>query len=347
MYNTVVIGAGQAGLAMGYYLKQLKQPFVILDKAREVGEEWKKRYDSLVLFTPRMYNSLPGLRMKGDSQGFPAKDEIVNYLKTYADTFHLPIQMHTEVRRVRKENDYFSIETNREEFKASNVVIATGPFQKPRIPEFAKSLSPDIVQLHSSQYKSPDDLQAGNVLVVGGGNSGAQIAVELSKEGETYLSVSRKMKFLPLEIGNKSIFWWFDKLGILKASRYSWVGQKLHKKGDPIFGYELKEALQKGKVILKERALHGEENKILFEDVSSLYVQNIIWATGFIPNYSWLDIKGVLDHQGKPIQVRGKTPIKGLFFLGLPWQYRRGSALLQGVGDDAQHLLKQIQKREF
>lgn len=253
-YDTIVIGAGQAGLAMDLYLNQLRQPFLILDKAKEIGEEWRSRYDSLVLFTPRMYSSLPGLVMAGDAHDFPSKNEVAIYLKTYAETFQLPIKLQTKVSRVRKEKSYFYIETDRQKYRAANVVIATGPFQKPRIPNFAKNLSTDIIQLHSSQYQNPTNLQEGNVLVVGGGNSGAQIAVELSKEKETYLSISQKLKFLSLKIGNKSIFWWFDKSGILKVSYDSWVGKRLQAKGDPIFGFELKEAIKNGKVIQKDRA---------------------------------------------------------------------------------------------
>ncbi|MFK2826723.1 NAD(P)/FAD-dependent oxidoreductase [Bacillus sp. B190/17] len=344
-YHTVVIGAGQAGLAMGYYLKKLGKSFIILDKNVEVGTEWSKRYDSLVLFTPRMYSTLPGLILKGDPQGFPTKDEIANYLKVYAESFQLPIQLKTEVTRVQKKDSAFYIETNWGEFQAANVIIATGPFQKPRVPDFANVLSPDILQLHSSQYKNPAHLQSGNVLVVGGGNSGAQIAVELSQERETYLSVSQKIKFLPLKIGNKSIFWWFDQAGILKASHDSWIGRKIQEKGDPIFGSELKKAIQNGHIILKNRTVHSRETVIHFEDKSTLKVQNIIWATGFISDYSWLNIEGVLNNIGKPIHHRGQTEIPGLYFLGLPWQHRRGSALLQGVGEDAQSIMRHIQTR--
>ncbi|KRG13967.1 oxidoreductase [Virgibacillus soli] len=341
-YHTVVIGAGQAGLAMGYYLKQLKQSFVILDKANEIGQEWSLRYDSLILFTPRMYSSLPGLDLTGNAHGFPTKDEIANYLKLYVETFQIPVQLSTEVTHVQRENNHFVIRTNHQEYEAINLVIATGPFQKPRIPKFAQDLSADILQLHSSQYKKPDNLKSGKALVVGGGNSGAQIAVELSKEKETYLSISQKMMFLPLQIGNKSIFWWFDKLGILKVHGDSRIGRKIRGKGDPIFGFELKSAIKQGRVIQKGRTVHGERSVIWFQDNSMLKVENIIWATGFMSDYHWLDIQGVLDQQGRPLHNNGKTQIDGLYFLGLPWQSRRGSALLQGVGNDAQYLVELI-----
>ncbi|OLN23198.1 oxidoreductase [Domibacillus antri] len=344
MYQTVIIGAGQAGLAMGHYLKQFNQSFIILDKNHEIGDEWRKRYDSLVLFTPRMYSSLPGLPLEGDPHNFPAKDEIAQYLKLYAVAFQLPVQLQTEVTRVWKEHNRFHVQTNDQEYEAENVVIASGPFQTPNIPGFARYLSPHILQLHSSQYKNPADLVEGNVLVVGGGNSGAQIAVELSNERETYLSVSQKMTFFPMKIGNKSIFWWFDKAGIYKAPRDSWIGKKIQAGGDPIFGTELKDALASGAVIQKSRAVDGESTMIRFQDHSALEVQNIIWSTGFTADYSWLEVKGALNDERRPVHQRGVTQIEGLYFLGLPWQYRRGSALLQGVGHDAKYIAEHIQK---
>ena len=347
MYNTIVIGAGQAGLAMGYYLKHSDHSFLILDENQEVGEVWGRRYDSLVLFTPRSFSSLPGLELKGNPQGFPAKDEILHYLKLYADTFELPIKHNTRVTNVRKENNIYHISTEHAEYETRNVIVATGPFQKPRIPTFTNTLSQGIVQLHSSEYLNPSQLKEGNVLVVGGGNSGAQIAAEISRGGKTYLSTSQRLMFLPLVIKNKSVFWWFDKVGILKATSKSFIGKLIQKRGDPIFGLELKYAIQNGDVVIKNRSIDGQGNKVTFQDNTFLDVHNIIWATGFTMDYSWLNVSGVLDFEGKPIHDRGITNSRGLYFLGLPWQYRRGSALLQGVGDDAEHLIKHIQQMRF
>lgn len=346
MYHTVIIGAGQAGLAMGYYLKKLNQPFILLDKNQDIGDEWRNRYDSLVLFTPRMYSSLPGLQLEGDPHGFPIKDEVALYLKRYAEFFKLPIKLQTEVTRVWKEDSRFHVQTNDQVFEARNVIVASGPFQKPRIPTFAKDLSPDLRQLHSSQYKNPDDLIEGNVLVVGGGNSGAQIAVELSNQREIHLSISQKMKFVPMKVGKKSVFWWFNKIGIYKAPHDSWIGKKIRKSGDPIMGTELKDALASGAVIQKSRAVNGENSTIYFQDQTSLNIQNIIWSTGFALDYGWLKVKGALNYEVRPIHQRGVTQIDGLYFLGLPWQYRRGSALLQGVGEDAKYIAEYIQKNE-
>lgn len=343
MYDTIVIGAGQAGLSTGYYLKQSNQSFIVIDKGSEVGESWKERYDSLVLFTPRIYSSLPGMSFEGGEQGLPTKDEVVTYLKKYVDRFKIPIHFNTEVVNVTKMNGNFLLKTKRDEYQAKNIVIATGPFQIPSIPPFSRDLSNNINQLHSSQYKNPDQLADGNVLVIGGGNSGAQIAVELSEERETYLACSRKLKYLPLSVGRKSIFWWFDKLGILKANNTSLLGKLLQHKGDPIFGFGLKKAINNNKVSIKKRVTGGQKNKVLFEDSTTLKVSNIIWATGFKTAFPWLKIDGILNNkEGKVVHHRGVSKINGLYFIGLPWQYRRGSALIQGVGFDAEYIVRKI-----
>lgn len=154
MYNTIVIGAGQAGLSIGYYLKQNSDKFIILDKGQEVGDSWRNRYDSLVLFTPRMYNSLPGLVFEGETHGFPSKFEVVNYLKRYTTTFNLPINLETEVVKVSKIKNVFYVKTNQGVFKSKNLIIATGAFQYPKMPLFSRDLSKEIYQVHSSQYKS-------------------------------------------------------------------------------------------------------------------------------------------------------------------------------------------------
>lgn len=340
-YDTIVIGAGQAGLAVGYYLKQNSQNFVLLDKADEVGACWKKRYDSLVLFTPRMYNALPGLDFEGDQHGFPNKNEVVSYLNRYATTHALPLSLNTEVLNLKHNNNTYLIQTNKGDFQAKNVVIATGAFQTPKIPTFSKDLSSDINQLHSSQYKNPSQLIEGNVLVVGGGNSGTQIAVELAKDRETFLSTSSKLTYLPLTINNKSIFWWFDKAGILKASSDSLIGKAIQRKGDPIFGYELKNAIKNSKIKVKPRLINTERNELIFADTSKIRVDNVIWATGFEGLYPWLEIGSIIN-EGKVIHKRGITKKDGLYFIGLPWQHRRGSALMQGVGFDAKFIAEHI-----
>lgn len=341
-YDVIIIGAGQAGLSMGYYLQQTNLSFLILDKGEKIGEVWRNRYDSLRLFTPRSYSSLPGLAFDGIQSDYPTKGEIAEYLSFYGETFSLPIKLKTTVQSLYKDEGRFRIITNKGELIAKNIVIATGPFQNPFVPEFANKLSENVLQLHSSQYKNSKQLIEGPVLVVGGGNSGSQVAVELSKERETYLSVSHKIKYLPQDIMNKSLFWWFDKLGIYSASVNTTVGQYIKKQQDPIFGFELKSLIKSGKVLLKPRTISIHNDNIIFEDNTEVQVNNVIWSTGFVSDYRWIEIAEVLDEKSKPIHQRGITAIDGLYFLGLQWQYSRGSALLQGVGADAEYLIKYI-----
>lgn len=342
LYDVLVIGAGQAGLSLGYYLKKNKVSFLLLDKGSEIGQSWRKRYDSLKLFTPRLFSSLPGLSLSGDPGGYPAKDEISDYLLKYAKEFSLPVKLGTVVSKLAKDGECYVLSTNQGEYRSKQVVVATGPFQLPNIPEFSKFLSDEVLQLHSSEYKNPNQLLSGTTVVVGAGNSGSQIAVEIADHRDVYLSVGHKPRFMPQDLGGKSIFWWFDKLGLLKANVNSKVGQMIRNKPDPIFGYELKMNLSNGGIQLKPKAISANDNEIMFEDQSIVKVRNLIWSTGFQLDYSWIKIPAIFNEKGLPIHERGVTNIHGLYFLGLPWQYIRGSALLQGVGADAEYLAKQM-----
>ncbi|WP_079909384.1 NAD(P)/FAD-dependent oxidoreductase [Paenibacillus sp. 32352] len=340
-FDVIVIGAGQAGLAMGYYLSQKRLSYLLIDSKDRIGEVWRSRYDSLVLFTPRSHSSLPGYRMEGDPDGFPTKDEVADYLERYAHKFSIPLQLQTKVTHLRKKGDAFELITTKGAYLANKVIIATGPFQKPFLPEGAENISSSVVQLHSSEYRNQNQLKEGAVLIVGGGNSGAQIAYECSLSREVTLSVSKPLKFLPVRLWNKSIFWWFDKLGLSKATTDSLLGRIL-RQNEPVIGKELRSRIAVGKVTLKPRAASFSQDEVLFEDDSKLSVNNIIWATGFRPDYSWIEIRGVVSTGGFPVHKRGVSEVPGLFFLGLPWQYRRGSALIGGVAQDAQYVSEQL-----
>lgn len=342
MYDVLVVGAGQAGLAIGYFLKEKNLSFLILDKASDMGESWRKRYDSLTLFTPRMYSYLPGLRLEGKQGKYPTKDEISEYLAHYAKTFSLPVQLNTNIEKLEEIDGNFVLTTNKGKYEARNVVVATGPFQQPIIPSVSKKLSDHVLQLHSSEFKNPNQLVEGTTLVVGGGNSGAQIATEIANERNVHLSVGHPLKFLPQDIGNRSIFWWFDKLGVLKVNVNSKVGKYLKNMPDPIFGFELKEKIKQRKVTILPKVTSAKGSSVVFDDGSLLEVNNIIWSTGYKMDYMWIDVPSVFTHNGLPIHERGITNNKGLYFLGMPWQYRRGSAILQGIGLDAKYIADHI-----
>lgn len=199
MYDVVVIGGGQAGLASGYYLKQKEVSFIILDRGKKAGEAWTQRYDSLVLFTPRFYSSLPGYALSGDQNGYASKDEMANYLSQYAEHFNIPVAFNTSVEKIEKTPTGFNIVAGEKQYATKKVVIATGAFHKPYIPSIAEELT-SVCQLHSSEYRNPSQLKKGTVLIVGAGNSGAQIAIEIANEREVYLSAGHKIKFFPLKL---------------------------------------------------------------------------------------------------------------------------------------------------
>ncbi|MEK4023126.1 flavin-containing monooxygenase [Sporosarcina sp. FSL W7-1283] len=341
-YDVIIVGAGQAGIAMGYYLKQEGLSFLLIDSKERIGDTWRQRYDSLVLFTTRKYSSLPEMQMDGPPEGFPTKDEIADYLEQYVSRYDLPVHLNTKVTTIKKERGVFYIETSRGILEAKQVVIASGAFQKPFVPQVAVNKTGGPFQIHSSLYRSPKQLLKGSVLVVGGGNSGAQIAVELAHENPVTLAVSRPFKFLPLHFLGKSIFYWLDLIGLLHAGINTKRGKWFSKQHDPIFGSELKALMKEGRVCVKPRVVKVEGNEVSFEDHSVQNFENIIWSTGFIPFYDWIQIDGAISENRKPVHKRGISPIRGLYFIGLPWQHQRGSALICGVSQDAKYLVSHI-----
>lgn len=340
--EVVIIGAGQAGLAAGYYIKQTGKPFILLDQSERIGDSWANRYDSLTLFTPRGFSSLPGLPMSGDPAGYPTKDEVAGYLQQYVIHHQLPVALNVSVEKLNKEGGYFDVYTSQRVYRARSVIVATGPFQSPYIPEAYQQLPDSVRQLHSSTYTNSSALKPGSVLIVGGGNSGAQIAVELAKERQVILAVSEKPRFMPLEWMGRSVFWWLQKTGILYQPEQSWIGRRLRRRKDPIFGYELQELLRGKQVILHPRLVRAEKDRLIFEDGADCRPANVIWATGFRSDYRWIAVPGATDSRGMPIHLEGVSPVNGLFYVGLPWQRNRASALMGGVGNDAQAIVQKL-----
>jgi putative flavoprotein involved in K+ transport len=341
--DVLVIGAGQAGLAFGHHLKKTPIRFELVDRHARVGDSWRKRYDSLVLFTPRAYSALPGLAVAGDPAGYPTKDEMADYLETYANHFDLPVVSGTGIRRLERADGGFRAVTEAEEpIDSQAVVLATGAFQRPAIPSISGGLSAEVTQLSPEDYKSPSQLPPGRVLVVGDGATGRQIVLELAANHEVLLAAGRPRRVSPDLILGKSVFWWMDKLGILRASRESAIGRYLMK-ADPFPGkaLELKRLRRQG-VVVVGRVVQGGGRKVSFADGKSAEVDAVIWATGYKEDADWVAIPEAKGARGDFLHQRGISPVPNLYFVGRSWQWTRGSALFAGVGADAEYLTEHI-----
>jgi putative flavoprotein involved in K+ transport len=339
--DVVVIGAGQAGLAIGHFLARQRRRFVILDGAEAIGAAWRSRWDSLVLFTPRRYDGLPGLAFPGDPAGYPTGEEVVEYLDKYAAAFKLPVELGSEVRSVTANDGTFVVELDERRIEADQVVVATGPFDVPRVPAIAHRLAPEVFQIHSTGYRKPADLPQGRALVVGGGNTGFQIAKELSATHPVHLAIGSRQTPLPQRLLGRDLFWWLTKLGLLNKTVDSRIGRRLRDR-DTLIGSSPRELRRRYGVELKPRAVDASGRTVSFGDGTQVDVESVIWATGYRPDYSWLQLP-VLEPDGGVRHRRGVTEIPGVYFLGLSWQHTRGSALLGWVKDDAEFIAARIE----
>jgi putative flavoprotein involved in K+ transport len=339
--DVAVIGGGQAGLAIGYFLRQHGYRFVILERASELAPAWRERWDSLTLFTPRRYSALPGLPFPGDPDGYPTRDEVIVYLERYAETFGLPIDLNSEVKKLESGADgRFRLELDRRTITADQIVVATGPFQTPYVPKLVENLDGDVFQTHAVGYRRPNEVPEGRVLVVGGGNTGFQIAKELSATHKVVLSVGTRQKPLPQRVLGRDLFWWLTKARILDKTVDSRLGRKLSMR-DTLIGSSPRELKKRYGVEVKPRVVGADGRRVRFEDGSELEVDAVIWATGYRADYSWTKLP-IFHKDGRLRHRRGVTDVPGLYFLGLTWQHTRGSALIGWVKDDAEFIAEQI-----
>jgi len=341
--DVLVIGGGQAALALGFHLKKTPFSFRIVERHARVGDSWRNRYASLVPFTPRSYSALPGLAVPGDPEGFPTKDEFADYLETYADHFDLPVAPGTGIRRLERLDGGFRAETESgEPMDSRAVVLATGAFQRPAIPPISKRLSEEVAQLAPEAYRAPDQLSPGRVLVVGDGATGRQIALELTANHEVLLAAGRHRRVSPDRILGKSVFWWMDRLGVLRVSRESPIGRYLMK-ADPFPGKGLElERLRERGVDVVGRVVQAEGKRVTLTDGKTAEVDAVVWATGYRDDTGWVEIPEVKDARGNPLHYRGISPLPNLCFVGRSWQWTRGSALFAGVAQDAAYLPEHI-----
>ncbi|OIQ30918.1 MAG: potassium transporter Trk [Bacteroidetes bacterium MedPE-SWsnd-G2] len=343
MLDYVIIGGAQAGLSMAYHLTKMKKSFLVVDGNSEIGASWLDRWDSLKLFTPTEYNHLPGLKFEAKKGHYPSKFEVANYFKKYVKTFNIPVQLDTLVSAVSKTNSGFKVTHNHGETRAQNVIVATGPFHIPYTPPCHAKISDEVLQMHSNYYKRKEQLQDGNSLVVGGGDSGYQILNEISKDNPNtvYFSGDTNVKSLPQQFLGKTLWWWFKRIGFLSYNKYSWIGKMLNSTTQPVIGTDVKEILSRTNVLAVGRTKDALNQDLFFEHKTVGDIKNIIWATGYRPNFKW--IEGLeLDADGYPKNFRGVSNIEGLYFIGLPWMYTRGSATLGGVSKDASYLANVI-----
>jgi putative flavoprotein involved in K+ transport len=330
----VVIGAGQAGLAVSYFLARAGLRFLALDAHPEIGHEWRSRWDSLRLFTAAEYSGLPGWPFPGAAGSYPTKDEVADYLSAYASRFCLPVALDTRVLRLSRSDDLFLVHTQRGLVSARQVVVATGAFQRPVLPAVSASLGSDVVQLHSASYRRPDDLPEGRVLVVGAGNSGLQIALELAATRPVIVARGSRQPMVPQRPLGRDLFWWMTRTGLVTRPVTSPVTRLLRRRGGDLVIGTTGAMLRHAGVDCRPRLVAAEGRSVSFADGSTAEVDGVLWATGFRADYGWIDIPGVWD--GHAVNHdRGITQVPGLSFVGLPWQHTRGSALLGFVKDDA------------
>jgi len=349
--QTVVIGAGQAGLATGYHLSRRGLPFVILDANERVGDQWRRRWDSLRLFTPAGYDGIPGLPFPERRHVFPTKDEMGDYLESYARHFDLPVRNGVRVDRLWREDDRFLISTGDRRIEAENVVVAMANYQQPKVPPFASELDPSIVQFHSIDYRSPSQLKEGPVLLVGAGNSGSEIAMELSRSHPVWMS-GRDTGHIPFRIDSFLARKILVRL-VLRGLFYrvfttsTPIGRKVRPKvlhgGGPLIRVKPRD-LQAAGVQRVPRTVGVSDGKPVLEDGRVLDVANVIWCTGFHPGFSWIDIPVFGEHE--PVHRRGVVEsAPGLYFVGLDFLYAFSSTMIHGVGRDADYVVKELAGR--
>jgi putative flavoprotein involved in K+ transport len=336
---------------VGYHLAKRGIPFRILDASERIGDAWRNRWDSLKLFTPARYAGLPGMPFPARGDSFPTKQQTADYLERYAKHFHLPVQNGVRVDRLSKPADRFVIEAGDERFESEQVIVAMANYQTPKLPPFAGDLDPGIVQLHSHQYRNPSQLQDGGVLIVGVGNSGADIGIEVARTHPTWIA-GKESGFVPFPIDSL-----FSRFFLLRLVRFighhvlsvaTPIGRKMRPKllarAAPLVRVKPKDLTDAG-IVRVPKVASVRNGKPLLEDGRLLDVRNVIWCTGYQPGFSWIDLP-IFGGDGKPMHNRGiVSHVPGLYFVGLHYLYAMSSATLIGVGRDAERVVKAIESR--
>ena len=348
-YETLIIGGGQAGLSVGYHLARQGREFLILDANKRVGDSWRNRWDSLRVFTPAMWCGLPGMRFPGPRLSFPTKDEVGDYMADYAAKFKLQVCNDVSVEGVSRRGTRFVVTSNAGSFAADNLVVATGASHTPKIPPYATELDRGITQMHSSAYKRPGQLRDGAVLVVGLGNSGAEISYDVSRSHPVLLS-GKPLAELPVRHGSLPsllVFMMIRFLGTHVLTMDTPIGRKVlpHVHGAPLIRLKVKDLTAAG-IERVARVTGVRDGMPLLADGRTLEVANVIWCTGFRSDFAWIDLPDAFGPAGQPIQYRGVvTSEPGLYFVGMEHQYAAVSDVLPGIGRDAGYVAHHIINR--
>ena len=350
--QTVIIGGGQAGLSVGYHLERRGLPFVILEANQRIGDAWRTRWDSLRLFTPARYDGIAGLPFPARQHAFPTKDEMADYLEGYAARFKLPVRTGVKVDRLSREGDRYAVAAGDLRFEADNVVVAMATYQRPRVPAFAAELDSGVVQLHSTDYRNLSQLRKGGVLIVGAGNSGSEIGLEVARAGHRTWMSGRDTGHIPFRIEGVAgryllvhlvLRFIFHRILTVDTP----IGRKVRPvvvaKGGPLIRVKPKDLAAAG-VERVPRTLGVKNGLPVLEDGRVLEVANVIWCTGFHPGFSWIDLPVLKD--GEPVHHRGVVAdAPGLYFVGLHFLYAMSSTMIHGVGRDAEHIAGTIAAR--
>jgi putative flavoprotein involved in K+ transport len=351
-FDTIVIGGGQAGLSVGYYLARQGRPFVILDASQRVGDAWRHRWDSLRLFTPAVFDGLVGMKHPAPPFSFPTKDEMADYLEAYARRFQLPIRSGIRVDRLTRVGTRYLIEAGRHRYEAENVVVAMSSYQVPRAPAFAKELRPDILQMHSSEYRGPRQLKPGGVLLVGAGNSGAEIAMEVAREHTTWMS-GRDTGHVPFRIDGlvarlflmRLLFRFvFHHVLTVDTPPGRAARRKMFTQGAPLIRVKPQQLAAAG--VQRVAKMRGVANGLpALEDGRVIDVSNVIWCTGFGNGLSWIELP-IFDTNGEPRHESGISSNQpGLYFVGLHFLHSFSSTMIHGVARDAKRIADAIERR--
>ncbi len=346
-HEVLVIGGGQAGLALSHYLQQAGLDFTVVDSGSAVGQVWRSRWDSLRLFTAARYASLPGMDFPAPADSYPGRDQVADYLAEYVRRFGLPIRLDTTVARLTASGDGFAAATAAgETIRARQVVVATGTYSRRYVPPLAAGLASDVTQLHTADYRNPAQVPTGSVLVVGGGNSGFQIATELADAGRTVaLAEGRRNACVPQRPLGRDIFWWQERLGLLRTTADTPFGRRMKANDGTVIGSSRRGLTRRG-VTLRPRLTRAKGRLLEFADGTTGEADTVIWATGYVVDDSWIEITGVLDERHRLVQSRGVVAgAPGLYTLGRTWQHTIGSSLLGFVKHDAEWLSQRIGER--